>query len=114
MMWWTIIATIVLSSAVAYAYCLDFAEQRGFLPKSVHSLQGRLVLIDAPKKDDIKLYVLMEGKWCFLPLSVSAKMCDAVERMPDAKTHIQAGFRTLLALKSIQYSCQEVQGIADH
>ena len=67
-MWWHIIATIILSATVAHADCLDFASQRGFLPKSTDGLQGQLVLVDAPKKDDIKLYVLMEWKWCFLPL----------------------------------------------
>ena len=111
---WYVIVAIVLSHAMAWADCLDFAAHRGFLPKSTDGLQGRLVLIDAPKRADIDLYVLMDGKWCFLPIAVSRKMCDLVERLPDAKTHIQGAFRTLTALKSIEYACQEVQGAADH
>ena len=113
-MWWTIITTIVLSATMAHADCLDFVAQRGFLPKSTEGLQGRLVLVDAPKKDNINLYVLMDGRWCFLPIEVSRKMCDLVDKMPDAKTYVQATYRTLVALKSIQYTCQQVEGTADH
>lgn len=110
----TCLLICMVLSGQAFADCLDFASVRGYLPQDASGLQGELVLLDAPSKEEVALYVKKDARWCFLSLRVARNLCEEMARFPEPKTRLQAAYRTLVALDRIGYTCEPVEGTADH